>query len=239
MWASSSRSRPACSPPNHVVPQTLLKLTLPAAVKPLAIRGTAFCTTAANEVTCPMGDLPAGRGHLVYVDVLALRPADTEIRADLTTGLPAAPSTTATAALRVQTTKPCGLSIRADVGTEIGTKGGDRITGSRRDDTIGGRAGDDCLFGRAGDDLLFGGNGDDNVDGGRGDDLLRGDAGDDRLFDRSGEDRLEAGPGNDRLDARDGHRDIVRCGPGHDRARVDRVDSVAGCERVRRARRRR
>jgi hypothetical protein len=223
--------RAGASAPGHFVPNAVLRLTLPAAVKPLALRGTAFCTTAGSQVTCPMGDLSARQRYSVIVDVLALRPAATEVRAELTSGAPAAPSLTATAALRVRTSKPCGLAIRAD-GAEHGTSGGDRITGATHDDHLTGRGGDDCLIGRAGDDVLGGGSGDDDIDGGAGSDLVRGDAGDDRLDGGSGKDRFEAGPGNDRLDAVDGKRDVVRCGPGRDRARADRKDSVAGCERV-------
>jgi Ca2+-binding RTX toxin-like protein len=209
----------------------VLRLTLPPALKPLALRGTAFCTTAGNHVTCPMGDLPARQGYSVIVDVLALRPAATEVRADLTSGAPAAPALTATAPLRIRTGKPCGLTIRADR-TGRGTSGGDRIIGGAHDDYLIGRAGDDCLTGRGGDDVLGGGDGDDDLAGGPGRDLVRGDAGDDYLDGGRGDDRFEAGPGNDRLDAVDGRHDLVRCGPGTDRATVDEVDSVTGCERV-------
>jgi RHS repeat-associated protein len=38
--------------------------------------------------------------------------------------------------------------------------------------------------------------------------------------------------GDDAVQARDGARDRVACGPGRDRARVDRLDRVKGCERV-------
>ena len=48
-----------------------------------------------------------------------------------------------------------------------------------------------------------------------------------------GNDRLRGGLGNDTIDARDGRRDDVNCGAGrHDRARVDKVDRVRGCEVV-------
>ena len=218
--------------PPHFVPGALLELTLPSVVRPVAIRGSAFCTIAGNVVTCPLGDLAANHGHTVVVDVLALRPRDSQVRARLTTGFPGAGPLERTAALRVRTMKRCGLAIDGSGGSERGTTGGDRITGAKFADHLSGRAGDDCLTGRAGDDVLDGGDGDDSVDGDLGDDLVRGGAGDDRLDGGSGKDRFEAGPGNDRLYAADGHRDVVRCGPGRDRARVDAVDSVAGCERV-------
>jgi hypothetical protein len=227
--------RAGVSAPAHVVPGAVLRLTLPAALELGTIRGTAVCTAAGNQVTCPLGDMPARQRHSVVVDVLARRPTAARIRADLTTGLPGTRTLVATAAIRVKTDKRCGLTIPA-YGREHGTSGGDRITGAAYDDYLTGRAGDDCLIGRAGDDILGGGDGDDDIDGGPGSDLVRGDAGDDRLAGGRGDDRFEAGPGNDRIDAVDGQRDVVRCGPGRDRARVDRVDSVAGCERLTRRR---
>jgi hypothetical protein len=218
--------------PGHFVPNAVLVLPLPSALKPVAIRGTGFCTITGNTVTCPLGDLPSRRSHSVVVEAIALRPADTQVNATLTTALPWAPATSATAAVRVRTAKRCGLAIQARGGVGNGTTGGDRITGESLGDDLAGRAGDDCLTGLRGDDTLDGGDGDDTLDGGRGEDLARGGAGDDRLVGGSGADRLEAGPGKDSVDAVDGKRDVVRCGDGRDRARVDAVDSLAGCERV-------
>jgi Ca2+-binding RTX toxin-like protein len=65
-----------------------------------------------------------------------------------------------------------------------------------------------------------------------GNDLLRGEIGSDRLNGGPGLDRLEGGSGADVVDSFDRKRDVVRCGPGRDRARVDRIDSVVGCETV-------
>jgi hypothetical protein len=47
---------------------------------------------------------------------------------------------------------------------------------------------------------------------------------------------LKGGPGNDVLLAADGKRDLVDCGKGRDRATVDRIDRVRGCESVTRKR---
>lgn len=223
--------------PTSLAPNVVLRLTLPSALKPVEIRGTEFCTTAANEVTCPLGTMRPGGPKSVVVEALALRPAVAQIRADLTTAVPGSTPTTATDDIRVRTPKACGLAIQAEDGDGRGTSGGDRITGTRGDDNLSGRSGADCLSGRGGDDLLSGGGGNDRVDGGRGDDLMRGAGGNDRLTGGSGADRFEGGSGNDFIDAADGRRDIVRCGDGRDRARVDRLDAVAGCERVRLVRR--
>lgn len=78
--------------------------------------------------------------------------------------------------------------------------------------------------------------------GTRGSDRLVGGSGRDRIRGRGGSDRIRAGSGgpdclmgslgSDRLRAVNRKRDVVRCGPGRDRAVVDRKDRVRGCERV-------
>jgi len=71
------------------------------------------------------------------------------------------------------------------------------------------------------------------VKGGNGKDKLSGGSGKDKLIGGKGKDRMNGGAGNDRLLARDHKRDVVNCGKGkHDRAVVDRVDKVRGCEKV-------
>jgi hypothetical protein len=120
---------------------------------------------------------------------------------------------------------PCGAKLTGpSSGTRLtGTVGGDRITGRRGPDVIRGLAGHDCLYGKGGDDRLLGGRDGDRLFGGHGADLLNG-GGD--------SDRLQGGAGNDRIIASGGRRDVVRCGPGIDRARVDHLDRVIGCESV-------
>jgi Ca2+-binding RTX toxin-like protein len=63
-------------------------------------------------------------------------------------------------------------------------------------------------------DRLIGGARADNVTGGRGRDLILG------------------GKGRDLVRAIDNLRDRVSCGPGFDRAKVDGIDRVRGCERL-------
>lgn len=73
-----------------------------------------------------------------------------------------------------------------------------------------------------------------NFDGGPGNDVLRGfgqpdgligGSGNDKIDGGSGKDYLIGGPGNDKINARDGQRDKrIDCGPGKDRARVDKID---------------
>jgi hypothetical protein len=38
------------------------------------------------------------------------------------------------------------------------------------------------------------------------------------------------GAGNDTIEARDGRRDVIRCGAGHDKVKADKRDKLAGCE---------
>jgi Ca2+-binding RTX toxin-like protein len=72
-------------------------------------------------------------------------------------------------------------------------------------------------------DAIWGAPGDDDVRGGRGSDLIAGGA---------GHDVLDGGHGHDRFATRDGAGDVVRGGPGRDRARADGDDVVASAARV-------
>ena len=103
-----------------------------------------------------------------------------------------------------------------------GTGGHDRLIGTPHKDRIDGRAGSDVIAGRGGSDNLRGSAGSDRINGGGGRDE----------FDmRHGEEI--GGLGDDVIHARDGRRDEINCGPGEDRAVVDRAeDGVINCEHV-------
>jgi Ca2+-binding RTX toxin-like protein len=111
--------------------------------------------------------------------------------------------------------------------TLAGSSDGDVIFGLGGNDVIRGDDGHDCLLGDAGNDRLYGEGGYDRLTGG---------LGKDQLFGGPGVNSYDAGRGNDYVDARNGRREQVRCGPGRDRARVDRRDRVRSCEKVSRAR---
>ena len=105
-------------------------------------------------------------------------------------------------------------------------------------------AGDDFVNGAFDRDVVRGGPGNDWIRTGDGDDDIRGDSGNDRLIGSGGsdtvrggpgEDRVDGGDGNDRLYAADSSRDVVACGAGFDRARVDRADKRIACESVTRS----
>jgi Ca2+-binding RTX toxin-like protein len=116
---------------------------------------------------------------------------------------------------------------------------GDRLVGTSAADRIYGRGGADRISGRGGNDCLWGGTGNDRIRAGAGADRVHGSSGNDVLTGNSGRDSLWGGLGADLIYARDGERDTIDCGPGRDRAVVDRVDRVRHCERVQRPRRRR
>jgi len=109
-----------------------------------------------------------------------------------------------------------GGSVADCSATLSGTPRRDRLTGSAAGDRILGSRGGDRLFGLAGNDCL------------------QGQRGRDRLHGGPGADRILGGNGGDRIHARDGEVDVVRCGTGPDIAKVDGLDRVSGCERVRR-----
>ena len=115
-----------------------------------------------------------------------------------------------------------------------GTRGHDRIRGTRGGDSIRARSGADRIRGLAGRDCLSGNSGADRVRAGAGKDFVTGGAGGDRLRAGRGRDRVNAGAGRDRVKAADGGRDIIRCRRGADRAVVDQRDRVRSCETVRR-----
>ncbi len=119
----------------------------------------------------------------------------------------------------------CAIERRGTAGPDTlnGTPTGELIFGLAGDDVIRGRGGNDCLLGDAGDDRLLGGRGGDRLTGGAGADRLRGGA---------GVNRYDAGPGSDAIAAVNGRSELVSCGGGRDRAKVDRSDRVGGCERL-------
>jgi len=130
----------------------------------------------------------------------------------------------------------------------MGTKGTDYIYGGAGADDLGGKEGVDYIFGQPGNDRMHGGRGRDTIDGGRGTDTAWGDEGKDDLTAefkhykassiqaaeaKGGRkpDKLLGGDGKDTIRAKNGKRDIIRGGPGRDKAYVDpRVDKVTGVE---------
>jgi len=107
------------------------------------------------------------------------------------------------------------------------------LPGTPLADLLKGTALSELLTGFAGDDRMSGKGGIDCIYGGDGLDVLRGGGGADRMDGQEDDDRLVAGDGDDRVRSYAGGVDVVRCGPGKDRATVGPRDDVRGCERVR------
>ena len=126
------------------------------------------------------------------------------------------------------------LFLGACANRQVGTEGRDTLRGTSAGDRLLGGAGNDKLLGRGGRDCLSGGAGNDRVSGGAGNDRLSGGAGNDTLSGGGGRNRYSAGPGRDVVNARNGRRELVDCGPGRDRATLDRTDRPRRCERTRR-----
>jgi Ca2+-binding RTX toxin-like protein len=101
--------------------------------------------------------------------------------------------------------------------TMTGTRGADTLIGKRHRDIICALPGNDRLKGRRGRDRLYGGLNNDRLRGGR------------------GRDTFYAGRGDDFLNSVDGVRgnDTVNGRLGFDVCRVDKGDTVTGCEKVR------
>jgi Ca2+-binding RTX toxin-like protein len=114
----------------------------------------------------------------------------------------------------------------------VGTDGPDTLAGTGGGDVIFGRGGTDAIRGRDGHDCLIGGRGSDTLRGEKGNDRLTGGRGADTLLGGAGLNAYDAGSGNDVVNSVNGRVELVRCGPGNDRATVDRRDRVSGCERV-------
>jgi uncharacterized delta-60 repeat protein len=111
---------------------------------------------------------------------------------------------------------PTVLRCGGKLATLVGTRGKDRLRGSRRADVIVALGGNDSVKGGGGNDLVCGGSGNDNLAGEAGRDKLLGDAGDDKLGGGPGNDGLSGGLGKDRLAGGAGN-DGLNGGPGTDK----------------------
>ena len=113
------------------------------------------------------------------------------------------------------------------------TRSGTCVVGTDRADSIAATPAGNVIYGWAGDDRLTGGSGNDRIFAGSGNDIVHGDAGDDLIDPALGNDHVYGGRGNDLIKTRGGERDWISCGPGIDRAEVDKQDIVAAdCEHV-------
>jgi Ca2+-binding RTX toxin-like protein len=132
-----------------------------------------------------------------------------------------------------------GVNLNGDDDTDV--------TGSFTTILIEGRGGDDLISPQTGYSraaarrVLLGGDGRDAliatpdgsfIHGGNDRDRLIGRARADNLTGGRGKDLIRGGKGRDLIRAIDNTRDRVFCGPGFDRAKVDGIDRVRGCDRL-------
>jgi len=114
----------------------------------------------------------------------------------------------------------------------VGTKYGDLIIAGSGDDTIRAGDGQNRVESQWGNDDIRTGAGVDLIMAGAGNDAIRTGAKRDTIYTGPGRDQVFGGRGADVVFANDGDRDIVDCGLGDDRARVDRFDATRSCEHV-------
>jgi hypothetical protein len=116
-----------------------------------------------------------------------------------------------------ESTSGCTVTASRTQRTIVGTGRSDVICGNGRANVIYGRGGNDVIYGGGGNDVIYGG------------------AGDDMIYGGSGRNRLYGGAGNDLVFARNGARDIVSGGSGHNQAMVDPRDRRTRIQTVLRA----
>jgi len=237
---------------------TTLTNTLPEGVALVSARSTQGTCSGAATVVCSLGKLTVGASATVTISVAPTVSGTLTNKATVAgTPDPAgatlnnSTSTTTLVAGAPPGERKCTITGTSGDDVLAGTPGNDVICGLSGDDRIYGGGGDDVLYGDSGNDVLNGEEGADRLDGGVGDDKLYGgegndvelggvgadrvvgDEGADRLTGGAGRDVLNGGDGDDFLDARDRARDVVKGGPGTDRARLDaKLDVRRSIEKI-------
>ena len=225
---------------------TSLSDTLPEGVAFVSVLSTQGSCSGVTTVVCDLGMLAGGATATVSIVVEPTEAGALTNKATVA-GTPDPAGATENNTTTTTTTAvggPPGVrkcTIRGTSGDDVlaGTPEDDVICGLSGNDRIYGGGGDDVLYGDGGDDVLYGEEGADRLEGGAGNDRLGGGAGNDTGLGGSGDDRvvgdegadtltggagrdvLNGGEGDDLLSARDGVRDVVKGGPGKDRARID------------------
>lgn len=165
--------------------------------------------------------------------------------------------TTGISEIELQYLTPTFLDVRGTSGPDALSfaAGGINLNADDDADVIGaftallveGRAGNDVISPQAGYTkaaprrILFGQSGNDRliatpdgsiIHGGNGHDTLIGGPRKDNLTGGRGRDVIRGAKGRDLLRAIDGTKDLVNCGRGRDRAKVDGIDKVRHCEQL-------
>ena len=125
-----------------------------------------------------------------------------------------------------------GFARDAVAGMEnlYGGSGDDFVFGDAAHNVLRGNGGNDYVRGGGGDDKLYGGADADALFGDDGNDYVEGNDGHDFLSAGAGTDALHGGNGDDVFYSRDGAKDFVSGGAGHDKAARDAVDVLNSVE---------
>jgi Ca2+-binding RTX toxin-like protein len=246
------------SPPDH-----LLSITATDSFTRIARSGEALAVDDGHQpIEC------AGpKGNVHNTDLVQVTHTGRSASSVDLAGGPFAPGftneTTGTSEIELQYLTPTFVNIRGTAAPDNLTfgAGGVNLNGDDDSDVIGlfttllaqGRGGNDVIapqagyttaaprrvmLGESGDDTLIATPDGSNIHGGNGHDNLIGGKGKDNLTGGRGSDVIRGGKGRDLLRAIDGTKDVVNCGGGEDRAKVDGIDKVRNCEHLIRVKRR-
>jgi hypothetical protein len=214
---------------NHTFPIVDKAHFAPQAIQPPAIAGTVGPgRQLTGDIGTFNGDLPISTAFVWQRCDATGSACQTIPGATKVVYLPTAADVGYTLRLTVTATNAYGKLVARSQPTEPVAAGpphrrGRRIVGTNRGEYLAGGGFDDTIFGLGGNDTLLGGAGSDRIFGGAGNDVITGGGGADRLW---------GGRGSDTINAVDGERDYIDCGPGPDRAVVDKFDKVINCEVV-------
>lgn len=188
-----------------------LRVGLQAVLAPLAGRTPSECAIADPGLLCRLGTLSSGASKQLRLGVSTPQVGKAEMSLSAR-GLEADVNIADNdLTVAIDVTDPDNGPVGVDdkvVSKGIkkrGTAKADTLRGTAYADVLDGRSGPDRIFGYAGNDILTGG---------------------------LGKDTINAGKGNDTLRARDETRDVLRCGPGTDTVKADKIDALANCEKV-------
>jgi hypothetical protein len=212
---------------NHTLPIVDKAHFAPQAVQPPAIAGTVGPgRQLTGDVGTFGGDLPISTTFVWQRCDATGSACRTIPGATKVVYMPTAADVGYTLRISVTATNAYGKLVARSQPTEPVAAGpphrrGRRIVGTNHGEYLAGGGFDDTIFGLGGNDTLLGGAGSDRIFGGAGNDVITGGGGADRLW---------GGRGSDTINAVDGERDYIDCGPGADRAVVDKFDKVINCE---------
>jgi Ca2+-binding RTX toxin-like protein len=219
--------------------QTHLFITIPTGASlvgpPTYDRGSGC--TGTTTLDCNIDYVPNGGTTYIRFEIRITGSSSVTVSANATADRDSNPANNA-ASITIQVGTPTTTTTAPSPPTPPRTPGSARVgvtkNGNAGPNTLAGTARNDKLNGLGGNDTLNGLGGNDTLNGGPGNDRIFGGAGNDHLIGGPGKDMIHGDAGNDLIDARDGQKDRVDCGAGHDTVNADKLDVVSHCEKVNR-----